>query len=76
MQHLKTGKLIGENIRRVRNARGLTQKELAEQLQLEDLDLSRGTVAKIESGIRHITLDELKIIKKVLKMDYSDFFED
>jgi transcriptional regulator with XRE-family HTH domain len=76
MQNLKAGKVIGANIRRVRKATGLTQSELATQLQLKGLDLSRSTVAKIESGIRHITLDELKVIKTVLDMEYGDFFED
>lgn len=76
MQHLKAGRVIGKNIRRVRMEQGFTQKEFATQLQLAGLDLSRSTIAKIESGIRHITLDELKAIKVVLKMEYGDFFDD
>lgn len=76
MQNLKAGKVIGSNIRRVRMSSGLTQEKLAAQLQTEGCDISRGTLAKIEAGIRHITLDELKVIRKVLNMDYGDFFED
>lgn len=76
MQHLKAEKVIGANIRRIRRIQKLTQEELAAQLQVKGLDLSRSTVAKIESGIRHITLDELKSIKAVLHMEYNDFFEE
>jgi len=38
--------------------------------------LLRGTYAKIEAGIRHISVDELKAIKTILDMQYSDFFEE
>ena len=76
MQSIKGGNVIGKNIRRVRKSRKLTQDVLAAKLQVKGLDISRGTLAKIESGIRHITLEELKTIKEVLKMEYSDFFDE
>ena len=75
MQNLKAGKIIGANIRRIRKSQHLTQDALAAKLQVKDLDISRSTLAKIESGIRHIALDELKIIKDVLKAEYNDFFD-
>lgn len=76
MQYLKTGKIVGENIRRVRKERHLTQEQLSAQLQVKGWDVSRGTLAKLEAGIRHITLDELKMIKDILNMDYGDFFNE
>lgn len=76
MQNLKAGKVIGANIRRVRLSRKMTQEQLAAKLQVMEFDLSRGTVVKLESGIRHISLEELKAIKEILDMEYSDFFED
>lgn len=74
MQCIKTGKILGANIRRIRKSRKITQEQLAAQLQIYGCDISRGTLAKIEAGIRHITLDELKAIKFVLQIEYDEFF--
>ena len=73
-QNIKSDKIIGENIRKARNAIGITQEALATKLQILDCDISRGTLAKIEVGIRHISVDELNAIKEVLGMKYEDFF--
>ena len=73
-QNIKSDKIIGENIRKARNAIGITQEALATKLQILDCDISRGTFAKIEVGIRHISVDELNAIKEVLGMKYEDFF--
>ena len=74
-QGIKADKRIGESIRRYRNAKGLTQEQLSAQLQLRGCDLSRGTLAKIEAGIRHISVEELNAVKAVLKISYEDFFK-
>lgn len=73
-QGIKSSKVIGINIRKARNAMGMTQEQLVAKLQVLDCDLSRGTLAKIEAGIRHISVEELQAIKDVLQMDYGDFF--
>ena len=73
-QSIKSDKIIGENIRKARNAMGITQEELAAKLQILNCDISRGTLAKIEAGIRHISVEELNAIKEALGMKYEDFF--
>jgi transcriptional regulator with XRE-family HTH domain len=73
-QAIKAGKSIGKNIRRCRKAKGLTQEQLSAKLQVRGCDLSRGTLAKIEAGIRHISIEELKNIKDVLGVVYDDLF--
>ena len=73
-QRIKSDKTIGENIRRVRNERNLTQEQLVAKLQLIKCDMSRGTLAKIEAGIRHISVEELNAIKNILGMSYEGFF--
>ncbi len=73
-QGIKSSKIIGDNIRQVRTGQQLTQEQLAAKLQLIGCDISRGTLAKIEAGIRHISVDELKAIKSVLSMTYDMFF--
>ncbi len=67
-------KKIGQNIRRLREERQMTQEKLAAKLQLSGCDITRSAVAKIEVGQRHIYPDEIKIIKEILKVSYEDIF--
>ena len=73
-QGIKADKIIGENIRKYRNAQGMTQEQLSAQLQVRGCDISRGTLAKIEAGIRHISVQELNAIKAILDISYDDLF--
>jgi transcriptional regulator with XRE-family HTH domain len=57
---------VGERIARVRHQRGWTQQQLADALQGRGCDLTRGAVAKVESGTRHVSLDEWLIFAAVL----------
>lgn len=45
------------NIRRIRIEKGLGQTELVRMLQLQDVDITRETLVKIERGIQYITGD-------------------
>ena len=47
-------KIIGRNIRRLREGCGLTQEMLSARLQTEGCDITRSALAKIEVGQRHI----------------------
>ena len=47
-------KIIGRNIRRLREGCGLTQEMLSARLQIEGCDITRSALAKIEVGQRHI----------------------
>ena len=49
----------------------MTQDQVVSQLQLAGCDLSRGTYAKIEAGIRHISLEELQALSRLLEVDYN-----
>ncbi len=73
-QNIKSDSVIGENIRKARNLSNLTQEQLAAKLQIVNCDISRGTLAKIEAGIRHISVEEINAIKDILNMSYEDFF--
>ncbi len=44
--------MIGPTLRSLREAEGLTQAELAGRLQLAGWDISRETLAKVESQVR------------------------
>lgn len=63
---------IGKNIRRLRKEKGLGQTDLVKELQLLDIGITRETLVKIERGIQHIQLAQLKGIKQILDVSYED----
>lgn len=60
--------MIGPELRRVRNARGLSQPKFAEVLQRKGWDISRDTLAKIESQTRWVSDFEVAFLAEVLKV--------
>ena len=66
---------IGENLKRLREDKELTQENLAVKMQVYGCDVTRCSVAKIELGQRHLHLDEIVAIKKILGVDYELMFE-
>ena len=67
---------IGNNIRAIRESRGMTQDTLAAKLQLQGCDITRSAVAKIEVGQRHLYPDEIILIRRILKTSYETILED
>lgn len=67
-------KRIGWNIRKLREKAQMTQEQLAAQLQLRGCDITRSAVAKIEVGQRHVYVDEIMLIKEILKVRFEDIF--
>ena len=65
---------LGQNIRVIREARGLTQDQLAAQLQTRGCDVTRSALAKMEVGQRHIYPDELKLLKEILSISFDELF--
>ena len=64
-------KLIGERIKKVRKAKGLTQDTLAEKL-----NVSIGYVSQVERGITKISLDLLGAISTILSCDVASFISE
>ncbi len=67
---------IGANIRRIRKERKISQKEMAEQLQLRRIPISRETYVKLERGIRNIGASELKAIKEILDTTFEKLLQE
>ena len=63
---------IGRNIRPVRLERGKAQTELVPRLQLDGDPRTRETQVKIERGVRHIELSELRGIRSALNTSYDE----
>lgn len=64
--------IIGSNIRRIRIEKGIGQTELVKLLQLNNVEITRETLVKIESGKQHIKLEQLRKIKLTLKVEYDE----
>ena len=67
-------KKVGENIRKIRENKKMTQEILASKLQLAGCDITRSAVAKIEVGQRHVYPDEIKLIKEILDSSFEEIF--
>lgn len=61
--------LVGERIRKVRKARGLTQLQLAERSNLDD-----AYIGAVERGERNFTIDTLEKIHKALQVKPAELF--
>ncbi len=64
--------IAGREIHRLRNIKGWTQEDLSAVLQVKGWDLSRGTLAKIESGVRCVTDIEIVVLSNVLGCTPND----
>lgn len=65
---------MGKNIRTLRESQNMTQEQLSAKLQLNDCDITRSALAKMEVGQRHIYPDEIFLIRQILKTSYESIF--
>lgn len=66
---------VGNNIRNLREKRGMTQEVLSARLQVLGCDITRSAIAKIEVGQRHLYPDEIILIKQILGVSYDEIFD-
>jgi transcriptional regulator with XRE-family HTH domain len=62
-------KTLGERIREIREARGLTQRQVAGRLEIDDYYVSR-----LENNHINPTLATLQRLARALEVDVRDFF--
>lgn len=61
---------FGKNLKRLRKEKGLTQEQLA-----IDLDMEISQVSRIERGIINTSIGNVNAIAKVLKIDHKELFD-
>ena len=61
---------FGKNLRKYRKLKGLTQEQLANDLNIEISQISR-----IERGIINTSIGNINAISKILKIDTKDLFD-
>jgi len=71
----KKKNLIGTNLQKYRYLRGLSQRELSEQLELYAVYVCRGSISRIEDYSRTVTDVELYTFAKVLKVSIEELLE-
>ena len=66
--------IVGRQVARIRNLKALSQSALATACQLAGWDVSRETIAKIESGFRWVGDFEVIKLARVLEVPLLDLF--
>ena len=68
--------MVGENIRRYRIAKNMSQQTLSNKLEMMAIYICRGSISRIEDKQRTVTDIELYGIAKVLGVTIADLFEE
>ena len=74
-QKLRRDRNMGDNLRKLRCDRNLSQEKLCAELQRRGCDIGRTTYEKYESGELNIRISVLVELKKIYECEYDDFFE-
>ena len=69
--NIRIEKIIGGNIKMLREEANMTQEGLATKLQVNGCDITRSAVAKIEVGQRHIYADEIILLARIFGVEYE-----
>lgn len=75
-QKIRRDRNMGDNLRRLRLAAGLSQEKLCAQLQRRGCDIGRTTYAKYESGELNIRASVLIELHDLYACSYDAFFAD
>ena len=70
-QKIKQNDRIGENIRKIRKAKGLGQTDLVRMLQIDGCDMTRECLVKIERCTQHSQVSQLRAIRRALDTSYD-----
>ena len=68
------GILIGSNIKRLREAKGMKSGDLVRQVHLKGTNITAFSLSKIEANTQHIKASQLKAIKESLNCSYEELF--
>ena len=60
-----TNNICGENVAILRKKLGISQRKLADRLQLAGLDVDKNAIQRIEAGKRFVTDIELRALSSV-----------
>lgn len=67
--------ICGNAVEKRRKEMGLSQRQLAELLQIAGLDLDKNAIQRIEAGKRFVTDIEITYLSKVLELSYEELLK-
>ena len=67
--------LCGSKVASLRIRMQISQRELADRLQIAGLDIDKNAVQRIEAGKRFVTDIELVVLSKVLNVSLNDLVQ-
>lgn len=67
--------IVGDNVKKFRVERKMSQKELSSRLETYAIYVCRGSISRIENHERTVSDFELKALSEVLGISVYDLFE-
>ena len=67
--------LCGEKVAALRTQIGISQRALADRLQIAGLDIDKNAIQRIEAGKRFVTDIELKVLSQVLEISVEKLLD-
>jgi len=67
--------LVGPQVRKIRELQKLTQEALVTRCHILKWNISRSTLAKIESQVRRVTDEEVARLAQVLEVGISELYQ-
>ena len=68
--------IVGEKVKKFREERKLSQKDLSERLETQAIYICRGSISRIETHERTVTDFELRAIARILSVSIEELFEE
>ncbi len=68
--------VVGEKVKKYREERKLSQKDLSERLETHAIYICRGSISRIESHERTVTDFELRAMAQILRVPIEELFEE
>jgi len=67
--------ICGTNVASLRKGMKISQRELADRLQISGLDVDKNAIQRIEAGKRFVTDIELCVLAKVLNVSFEELLK-
>jgi len=68
--------ICGKKVAQLRKEMKISQRELADMLQLEGMDVNKNAIQRMEAGKRFVTDIELVVLSRVLKCTVGELLQE
>lgn len=71
----RTNHLLGKNLRKLRMANGLKNRDVVAKLQLMEVNVNSAILSKVECGTNNPSVDLLIALTQIYHCDFNAFFQ-